>query len=458
MVTKTSAEPQPVVKDSDYPSPAYAWYVTVILALAYVVSFIDRQLLALLVEPVKETMELSDTQMSLLLGLAFGIFYTFMSVPIGRLADRYNRRNIVAAGIALWCIMTAACGLARNYAQLFIARVLVGVGEATLTPCAFSMISDYFPKQTRGKAISFFTLGISVGAGLAMVLGGLIVHWVLNAPKFSVPGIGELHSWQTVFLVVGLPGVLLSFVMLATVREPSRKELLATPGTGAAGEPLSIRFVIQYLMARRMTYGLLFFGMSVSPIIGYAFFSWLPTMFVRVHGWTIRDIGVAYGIILLTCGPLGVFLGGWLADHLFKRGHKDGHLRATVIGVLINVPTAVLVPLMPNGHLALFWLALMSLSGAMLTATGISSLMMLVPNQMRGQISALYQLITNLMGLLIGPVAVGLLTDYLFADELKVNYSIALVAGCFGTIAAIMLALNLRSYTRTMEDLERETG
>ncbi|MDP7094057.1 MAG: MFS transporter, partial [Gammaproteobacteria bacterium] len=185
-----------------FPASGYAWYVAVILTLAHIVSFLDRQVLAMLVEPIKHDLEINDTQMSLLLGLAFAIFYTFMAIPIGRLADRRNRRTIIAVGITAWCAMTAMCGLARNYWQLFLARVGVGVGEATLTPSALSMLSDYFPRNKLGAAIGFYNMGVSVGAGIAFIVGGQIIGFVTNSPPITLPFIGELYAWQTVFLLV----------------------------------------------------------------------------------------------------------------------------------------------------------------------------------------------------------------------------------------------------------------
>lgn len=429
----------------------YAWYVVVLLTLGYVVSFIDRQVLNLLVEPIKAHLGISDTQISLLMGLAFGIFYTLMAIPIGRLVDRYSRRAIIAAGITLWCLMTAGCGLARNYTQLFIARIGVGIGEASLTPSALSLISDYFPKEKRGRAISFYNMGISLGVGTAMILGGAVISYVQTAEPVVLPLIGQLQAWQTVFIIVGLPGILIA-ILMATVREPLRKEMLATEENHADALPIS--FVIRYMGERWKTYVTLFLGMSIVTIIGYAYFSWIPTMFIRVYGWTIKDVGFAYGVILLIFGPVGVNFGGWLADHLYKKGYKDGHMRTTFIGAIITVPTATLVPLMPTPELAVAMLIPASIGPAMTTAMGSASLMMITPNQMRGQFSAVYLFVINILGLTIGPTAVAMVTDYVFADERALNYSIALVSLISGLIALVFLYINLAHYRRSVEESE----
>jgi MFS family permease len=191
-------------EDERYPAARYSWYVVGVLTAAYTISFIDRQILALMVGPIKKDLAISDTQMSLLIGLAFALFYTLLGLPIARIADRFNRRTLIAGGVVVWCAMTACCGLARNYAQLFLARIGVGVGEAVLSPSALSMLSDYFPPRTRGRAIAVYSTGITLGTGLAMILGGELLEYVLAAEPVRLPFFGELYAWQTVFLVVGL--------------------------------------------------------------------------------------------------------------------------------------------------------------------------------------------------------------------------------------------------------------
>ncbi len=443
-------EPQ---EHEPYPNRGYAWYVVVILTLAYMVSFIDRQILALLIEPIKADMGLSDTQISLLMGLAFGIFYTLMGIPLGRLADRRSRRAIIATGITFWCIATATCGLARNYGQLFLARIGVGVGEASLTPSALSLISDYFPRQQRGRAIAFYNMGISLGVGVAMTLGGLVVAYAMEAPSLDVPFIGEIKPWQRVFLLVGLPGLLIALLMI-TVREVPRRGLLENTDT----KPLSIRFVAGWLYQRKRLFGLIFLGMSVVTIVGYAYFSWIPTMFIRTWGWTIREIGVSYGIILLIVGPASVLLAGWLADRLYARGHKNGHLKTALFGTLLTLPFATLTPLMPSGEWALAMLALASIGPAMSSATGSSAMLMIIPNQMRGQTMALYLFFISILGLTIGPTAVALVTDFVFADPGALRYSIAIVSLVASLFSIVFLSAAQRPYADAVEESEQWTG
>ena len=436
-----------------YPSSGYAWYVVVVLTLAYMFSFLDRQILSLLVEPIKADLQITDTQMSLLQGLAFGIFYTLLGIPIGRLADRRSRRGIIAAGITVWCCMTAACGLARNFLQLFVARIGVGVGEATLNPSAFSLISDYFPREKRARPMSFYNMGVALGAGVAMLLGGQVIAWAFATQPPTLPWVGTLYPWQLVFFVVGLPGLALALLMV-TVREPVRQgQITLTDGSGAAQE-LPLKTVAGFLWARRATYGTLFIGMSVVTIIGYGYFSWIPTMFIRTWGWSISEIAFAYGAVILVAGPLGVNVGGWLADRWYNSGRRAAHMEVTLLGACLLVPCSVLVPLMPTPESAVVMLIPASIGGAMPTATAGAALMMIVPNQMRAQTTAIYYFVINVIGLTLGPSCIALVTDYVFADDLALRYSIAIVSGVAGVASLAVLALNIVPYRSSVVEAD----
>ncbi len=440
---------------STYPSASRGWYAVVILTLAYIFSFLDRQILALLVTPIKRDLVLTDFQMSLLLGLAFAILYTFLGIPLGRLADRRSRRAIVATGISIWCLMTVACGLARNYTQLFVARIGVGIGEASLTPAALSLISDYFPREKRAQAISFYTQGVALGAGLAFVVGGWVITQVIDAPPVTLPIVGTLYAWQTVFLVVGLPGLVVAALMF-TVREPERRgKISVETSSGAVTQDIPLIDVLKYLGTRWRTYGSHFLGMSVVTILAYAYFSWIPQMFERTWGWTPGKIGFTYGMIMLIFGPIANISGGWLADRLYTKGYKDGHMRTVLIGASVFlVPFSVLVPLMPSATLAAVALIPTIIGGGMVTAAGAGSLMMIAPNQMRGQASGIYFFVINILGLTVGPSAVAAITDFVFADESALRYSISIVSGVAGVIGLIVLRYNLKHFAKSMIEAE----
>ena len=432
-----------------YPAPGYAWYVVVVLTLAYMFSFLDRQILALLVEPIRADLGISDTQMSLLQGLAFGIFYTLLGIPIGRLADRRSRRGIIAIGITVWCLMTAACGLAKNFTQLFLARVGIGVGEATLNPSAYSLISDYFPRERRARPMSFYNMGVSLGAGVAMVLGGQVISWVYSQPQATLPVVGTLFHWQMVFILVGLPGLLIALLMV-TVREPARKDKVSLGKDKVADDVIPVREAASFLWERKKTYGTLFLGMSVVTIIGYGYFSWIPTMFIRTWEWPISKIAFVYGMVILIFGPIGVNVGGWLADRWYNKGRKAAHMRVTLIGALILVPASTAVPLMPTPELAALMLIPATIGGAVPTATAGAALMMIVPNQLRAQTTAIYYFVINVLGLTIGPFAIAVFTDQVFRDESMLRYSIAIVSFSAGIIALGFLITNIKHFRNSV--------
>jgi len=441
-----------------YPEPAYAWYVVVVLTLGYVVSFLDRQILAMLVEPIKHDMQLSDTQMGLLGGLAFAIFYTVLGIPIGRMADRYSRRTIIAAGISIWCAMTAACGLARNYSQFFLARIGVGIGEASLAPSALSLISDYFPLRTRGRAISFYSMGVSVGAGIAMIAGGKLIAL---ATPISLPFIGELYAWQTIFIWVGLPGLLIAGMMV-TVKEPARQGKMPVENpAGSPSDQVPVRVAVRFLADHWKTYGGLFLGMSGATVLGYGFLFWLTAMFERSWdswhwlvmqdvAWNRSTIVIAQGILLLVFGPLGVNLGGWLADRSYNSGNRDGHLRILIFSGILMLASSTLLPLVPGPELALLLFIPEIIGSAGMTAIGSAALMMITPNQLCGQITAIYYFVISITGLTIGPSAVAFLTDQVFANEADLRYSISIVSGIWGSLAVLCIATSRRHYRRSI--------
>jgi MFS family permease len=438
-----------------YPASSYAWYVATVLTLGHIVSFLDRQVLALLVEPIKRDLQISDTKMSLLMGAAFAIFYAVMAIPIGRLADRYSRTRIITIGVVTWCLMTAMCGLARNYWQLFAARVGVGAGEATLTPSALSILSDYFPRQRLGAAIGFYNMGVSVGAGIAFIVGGQVIGFVTNSPPITLPLIGELFAWQTVFLFVGLPGLAIAALM-RTVREPQRrgKIEIGDKKPDAASDDISLREAMRYLGTRWRTYGGLALIVSGSTILGYGFLSWLTSMYLRTWDWTVPQIATGIGAVLLIAGPVGVNGAGRLADHWFKQGRKNAHLQVMLYCAPVMLIASTALPLMPTPELALMMLVPHILGAAGITAAGGAALMLITPNQLRAQTTAMYYFIISLAGLTLGPFSVAFMTDFVFRDESALRYSMAIIGFAAPLLSLIGAILIRRPYQRSVAESE----
>ena len=293
-----------------YPSEGYSWYVVAVLLLFYVFSFVDRQIIALLVEPMKADLGLSDVQMSLLGGLSFAIFYTIFGIPLGRMADSCSRRGLIAAGVALWSLMTTLCGFANRFLHLLILRMGVGLGEAALSPAAFSMIADSFPRHKRATALSIYSMGIYLGAGLAFTGGAILLGWadelISTRAGDPLPLLGAIKPWQIVFLAVGLPGLLLTG-LLFTVREPQRRGLERARGGIRQGRVSAVPLeeVVRFLGRNWKAIAFHNLGLAFLSLAAYAGAFWDAAFFERIHGWKPQEMGIWYGILTMVAGAAG---------------------------------------------------------------------------------------------------------------------------------------------------------
>ncbi|MEO7385955.1 MAG: MFS transporter [Gammaproteobacteria bacterium] len=423
-----------------WPRPGIAWYAVAILVIAFIFSFIDRIIIAMLVEPLKQDLGLSDTQLGLLQGLAFAVFYATVGLPIGRWADRYSRRAIIGWGIFFWSLMTAVCGLARNFWELFLARVGVGVGEAALSPAAYSMIADYFPREKLGRALGVYQAGAFFGAGLSFLLGGLVIGAVGKAGPISLPVLGDVQAWQVVFFAVGLPGVLIALLML-TVREPLRRGRLAA---GKAGIPLGD--VLRYAVQRWRVFVLHFIGFALLAVPITTIITWAFVYFTRVLGFTPPQAALRLGGLLVFLSPLGVYAGGWLADLLHRRGYRDGTLRVALFAAAGLLPLSVVAAVATDRNLVIALFGPLIFFASLSMALAPAALQVVTPNQMRGQVSAVWMLVLNLVTAGAGPSAVGVITDYVFGDPLAVGRSIALVNCISVPLAALVLWAALKPF------------
>jgi len=414
-----------------------AWYVVFVLFLAYALSFIDRQILTLMVEPIKRDLQLSDTQFSLLHGLAFALFYTFLGMPIGRLADQLSRVRIIAAGVLTWSLMTAGCGIARNYPQLFLARMGVGVGEAALSPAAFSIFSDLFSRDRLPRAISTYSMGIATGNGLALLLGGSVVAYASSLGATSVPGIGMLQPWQLVFILIGLAGVPLAFVILR-LEEPVRR--------GVVNAKATVAQVGAFIRARRRFFLTFLPGLSIATALGHGVLGWGPAYFMRTYGWTPGEVGLRYGFGVLFGGVAGFLFGSWLTERLQRRGRDDAPLLAALTGIALCLPLGIAAPLSPNAATAVVLFSMLQFAYHMPWGVVGAAIQLVAPNEMRGQLSALYLFSINIVGLGFGPTFVALLTDRVYGGGAGVGYSLATAAAVLAPIASVLLIAALSGY------------
>jgi len=426
----------------------YAWYVVVVLMLCYTLSFVDRQILSLLVGPIKRDLAISDTRIGILQGLAFAVFYTLAGLPIGRIVDTYGRRNPIALGIFLWSLMTAACSATKSFWTLFLARIGVGVGEATLSPAAFSLISDYFPKEQLGLAISVYTMGIFIGSGVALAVGGTVVDAVVRMPALHLPLLGIIATWRLSFLFVGIPGLLV-VLLVYTVREPLRRNLLRTADGRAAD--LSLRDVLEQIRTRWQSFTGLAIAMIFQSLSSYSFLSWAPAFFQRIHGWTAGQAGRALGISLLVFGCCGMYVGGVLCDRWQRRGIREAPLKVAMlsaVGACIFLGAAMVVP---DARLTLVLIAPGLFFQAMPIGSAYAAVQLIFPNQVRGLVSAFFMFILNLGGISLGPLLPGVFNDYLFKNERMLGPSVSLSIVLASLSMMVILPLTYRHYRRDYE-------
>lgn len=404
-----------------------AWFLLAVLMLAYMFAFIDRVMLGLLVGPIQRDLGIGDTQFSLLAGLAFALLYTVLGIPVGILADRRPRLPILVTGSALWTIATAACGLAGSFGQLFAARVAVGVGEATLSPTASSLLADAFPPARRGIAMSLYASGITVGGGLALIGGGFLVQAASSVGTVDLPLLGAVAGWQLAFLVAGLAGAIVPLLLLFC-GEPARRS------TATSAMP-----ALPWLRRNAGTIAPIFGGYALMVIISYALVLWVPAFYGRVHGMSPSQVGLAIGLSLLVGGTMGMMAGGFLADRLVRTGHPHGAAIGVLVSILLQVPLFIGAMLAPTTIISLVLLAGASFAIAMTGGLQTATVQALTPGPLHGRITALYLLGANVVGLGIGPTMIAFTSDSILGGPERIGDALALVAAVVLPAAAMLI-------------------
>jgi MFS family permease len=416
-----------------YPSAAYGWYVTLVLLLGFTFSFVDRQVLNLLIEPIRKDLGITDTEISFLQGFAFAITYVVASIPIGRMVDRFNRVRIMIWGVLVWSATTIACGLSRNYTQLLVARMGVGAGEAALSPAAWSVLADYFHPDRLSRPISVYLMGPYIGAGIAMIAGAEVLDFTREVSAIQVPLLGELAPWQFTFIAVGLPGVLIA-ALIATVREPVR-----THRRDAQIRVPPWREVRAYMYRNSRVYTALHLGVPFIVVMLYGLQSWTPTILVRVYEWDLADAGRTYGLIALVAGSAGVLSGPLVAKLFERRERYDSPLLVAIASAAMATVFLGSIPLQATATGALVCIAGASFSVTLPLALITSAMQQVTPNEMRGVVNGAYVVTTNVIGLALGPTLVAACTDYVFGDPKAVARSLGLVSMFMGPIAVVLL-------------------
>ena len=427
-----------------WPAPRSAWTMVILLTIAYVFSYVDRSILGLLIEPIKADIHLTDEQIGYLIGPAFALFYATMGLPLGWLADRKRRTWIVAAGVALWSLATAASGLARSFGALFVARMSVGIGEATLSPCAMSMIGDSFPPERRGKPVAFYSAALGLGAGIASLIGAAVLTWAKTSEGITLPIVGAVKPWQFAFFVVGLPGVLIAVAMLF-VAEPPRQGFKAADGPVAAGFANGLGYVKNHIWA----FLGLFSMVCVMTITAYSH-GFLASAFVRKFAWEVKDFALVNGLMTLAIGPLTVWSVGVFCDRWRNAGQTDAPFRLLAMGFVLMVASSSLALLMPSPLMAFVLLGLSTMGIGTVTATGIISLLDITPSPVRGQLVALYYMVISIAGLGLGPTSVGWLSTRIFGES-QLHLAVAAVPVLYGLIPLLLIPMIRRQYLAQLQ-------
>lgn len=430
---------------------AYPWVVVGFLTAIYAAAFIDRQILNLLVDPIKRSLVLSDTEVSLLQGLAFTSAYVLFSPFFGRLADRTNRRNILVFGAITWSLATMSCGLTTDYWVLFASRFGVGAAEACVSPAAWSILSDYFNRDRLPRAMSVFLIGPYVGAGLALVFGGLLIG---AADGFieTHPLLAGLEPWQFVFIAIGVPGVLLGLATLV-VREPPRRSLT---GGDAAAETYTVRQTADFFWERRAFFGRFYAAMTGIIIVLYALPAWMPAFLVRRHGADPATMGLQYGSLVLVMGTVGVLSGPLIGRWIERRGVEGGTVFVAALAALALVPASIALSLAPTYGTALAAAGVATFLFSLPQAMAASALQLASPNGMRGTASAMYVFLVAVVGLGIAPTIVALFTDLVFRDPAMVGVSLSIVCASSAALGAWLAWRALPHYRASLRRAEEE--
>lgn len=423
----------PIGAATSYDSRGYRYYALGLMTFAYTLNFLDRQILAILQEPIRKALQLSDSKLGLLTGFSFALFYVLLGLPIARWADRGVRRNIMSLAIGLWSAMTVLCGLAQTYVQLLLARVGVGVGEAGGSPPAYSMISDIFPQQDRATAYGVYGMGVNFGILAGFLTGG----WV-----------NQFFGWRVAFLVAGIPGVLLALLLRSTLQEPRRRTsptLTVANATAESAPPIAE--VLRRLWAYR-TFRHMVWGTSLLSFAAYGMFNWFPSFLIRTHGMSTGVIGSWLALILGIGGALATLGGGYLSDRLGRRDAR-WYSWVTVIAFCVSIPLLICTFLAADAPLALLCFVIPGSVAQICVPPLMAVTHNLVENRMRALSSAIVLFILNLLGLGLGPLAVGMLSDSFAAsfgaDSLRYAMAILLpVATLWGMTHFLLASRHIR--------------
>lgn len=429
-----------------YPSPKVAWFACVVLFFGSTLAFMDRGIISLFVVPMQRDLHLSDTQISLLLGFAFAAFNALFGLPVARWIDGGPRKTIAALGIAVWSVAAACSGLAGNFWQLFLARVGLGAGEASVTPAGVSLLADFFPPRRRGLAMGLFYAGLFLGGACASIAGGLLWR-ALGDRRIALPLVGPLHSWQVILILVGSLGLIVAPLTLM-IPEPQRLEGRRRSAAGS----VPLQGVVRYYKTHARTLFGHNVGFCLQNFAGQAAVAWVPTLLMRTEGWSLPKAGQTIGGLTLILGPIGLATAGVLVDGLARRGRTDGKLLVSIGAAGMCALACAMIALDPAPSLIVAELGCLTFFSTFSLPLAPGALQEIMPNAMRGQATAVYVFFTNFVGGAFAATTVALLTDFVFHDKAKLHLSFGIVGFVVCVLAGLILTGTLRPFRLTYDE------
>ena len=430
-----------------WPARRVAWYAVGVFALVLMFGQLDQGVIGLLITPIKKDFHLSDWQISLLTGLAPSLFFVVIGIPLSRFVDTHTRKFVLAAGIGICSVMTVLCGLAQNFWQLFGLRVFVGGGTAVNGPGSYSMLADFFPRERLPTAIYFLQIGFILGTGAPQILGAYAVALLSHTPTQDWMGL-TIHYWQLVFMAVGLPA-LFGALLLLTVPEPPRR------GTMQHGvqQAIPLWSIVAYLFKHWRLYGPMFFGLAFSAMETYGTLQWRVPFLERTYGWSIPKAALTLGVSNIAFQLAGLVIGSWFTSWMAKR-YVDANVRVVAIMYTLTPIFAVLGPLMPNPWLSVLCAAMTGLFGLAGAAPQNAAIQSVTPNEMRGQVTALYLFVFTVIGQGLGPVFIAFVTDFLVKDENMIKIGLSGTAAFMTPLAALIIWLGVKPYGRAIAEIK----
>ena len=423
-----------------YPDKKHGYSAVGILTLAQVFAFIDRQIPSMLVEPIKQDFNLTDSQIALLGGAAFSIFYAVMALPIGYAVDRYKRTRVLGIGIFLWSMMTALAGLANSFGRLFGARIGVAVGEAVMAPTSVSLISDYFPENKQGKPMGIITSGVYIGIGITLLGGGFLIDYLTEIGGIHIPVIGYLKPWQATFMIVGIPGLLVAlgaFLLIEPKRSDEQKGIEVN---------VEKQNVIVHIKEHKRTLLPMFGGLIFMALIFYSFTFWAPTMMIRTYDLSLSEVGFLLGIITIISSITGTILAGSAVDYLRNNNYSDAPVRAAMIAVIFALPPIVLLSFVNSEVAAWICISLYLLFISSFAPLGLLAISGVSSSNVKGQLAAIHAFLMMAFGLSLGPQLTAFFTDFVFMNPNHLNWSLSATGAIVLPISALLFKASLSKY------------